>query len=67
MTLQTEPDTRLRGRWLLVARTTWIVVALLGIGFLAAFAPLHLRELRAGNFSGGASFYVFYYLTLAEA
>nr|HET6902315.1 histidine kinase [Ktedonobacteraceae bacterium] len=42
-----ETDTRLRGRWLLLTRVVWIIVALLALGLYIASVPPTLASLHA--------------------
>src|SRR5215470_19073703 len=41
-----QPDTRLRGRWLLLARAAWLVVATLCLGLFAASVPVYFAFLQ---------------------
>jgi hypothetical protein len=42
----TSPDASLRGRWLLLARTAWIAVAVLAVGLFAAGIPAEFTLLH---------------------
>ena len=42
-----EPDTRLHGRWLLLARVVWVGVVALIVGFFITSLPVYLEQLQA--------------------
>jgi hypothetical protein len=63
----TQPNTRLTGRWLTIARATWIVVVLLGLSLFVISAPAHLADLRASSFGGERSSTQIYLLTPDDA
>ncbi|MGH8058089.1 MAG: hypothetical protein ACREOH_12780, partial [Candidatus Entotheonellia bacterium] len=42
---QSTTNTRLRGRWLMLARTVWLVVAILSLGLFVAGIPAKFAEL----------------------
>ncbi len=42
-----EPDTRLHGRWLLLARVVWVGVVALIVGFFITSLPVYLELLQA--------------------
>ncbi len=46
MNLQSNPDTRLRGRWLLIARAAWLAWAVLVVGLLVASRPANFEYYR---------------------
>ncbi len=51
MTTQAQPDTRLRGRWLLPARAAWAAVTILTVVIFIAAVPARLEELRGDPFN----------------
>ncbi len=67
MTTDAQPNTRLLGRWLTLARAAWIVVVLLGLSLLAISAPAHLADLRAASFGGERLSTQIYLLTPDDA
>jgi signal transduction histidine kinase len=48
-----QADTRLRGRWLLLARAVWLVVAALAVGLFAAGIPTQFAQLQVVCPAGG--------------
>ena len=47
--LEATADRRLRGRWLIVARVTWVAVALLTLSLIVASVPVRFGSLRSGQ------------------
>jgi len=45
--LQSNPDTRLRGRWLLIARAAWLAWAVLVVGLFVASLPANFERYRS--------------------
>ena len=67
MTTDTQPDARLHGLWLTLARAAWIVVVLLGLSLFVISAPAHLADLRAASFGGERPSTQIYLLTPDDA
>jgi hypothetical protein len=44
---QNEVDMQLRGRWLLLARTAWVLIAALALALSIAYIPLYFAQLQA--------------------
>jgi hypothetical protein len=55
MTPQAQPDTRLRGPWVLLAQAAWIVLAVVTVALLGASIPLVFNELRTVAIGKGTS------------
>jgi hypothetical protein len=44
--LSAAPDTRLRGRWLMIARAIWVVLATFALGFFIVNLPSYFQSLQ---------------------